>query len=530
MVFEWMAEPSAWAGLLTLVLLEIVLGIDNLIFIAILVEKLPPRQRDRARVVGLSLALLMRLVLLSVMSWLVTLTEPWLSVGPFEFSQRDLILIIGGLFLLMKGTVELHERVEGKAAHSTGNRIHAGFGVIVLQIVVLDAVFSLDSVITAVGMVNHLSIMMIAVTIAIGLMLLASKPLTRFVNAHPTVVILCLGFLLTIGFTLVIEGFGFELPKGYLYAAITFSVLIETLNQLARRNLRRQAATRPLRERTAEGVLRMLGMGSSVSSPALDTGTAQVGDTAQVFEDEERYMVSGVLTLAERSIRSVMTPRTEVCWLNLNDPPEVLRERVLSSPHSFFPVCKGSLDEVVGIGRAKEMVADLIEHGTIRASRLREPVIVHESIGMLKLMETLKQSRGKLVLVTDEFGAIDGLVTPIDVFEAIAGEFPDEDETPDIQELGEGRWRVDGAADLLHLELLLQADGLVDEDADYTTIAGFLLARFGHLPQEGDRCELQHGGQLFKFTVEKMAGRRIATVLIERRAQQFDDTAGYESE
>ncbi|HLT99609.1 MAG TPA: TerC family protein [Burkholderiaceae bacterium] len=529
MIFEWMAEPSAWAGLLTLVLLEIVLGIDNLIFIAILVEKLPPRERDRARVVGLSLALLMRLVLLSVMSWLVTLTEPWLFVGPFAFSQRDLILIVGGMFLLMKGTVELHERVEGKAAHSSANRMHAGFGVIVLQIVVLDAVFSLDSVITAVGMVDHLSIMMIAVTIAIGLMLLASKPLTRFVNAHPTVVILCLGFLLTIGFTLVIEGFGFHLPKGYLYAAITFSVLIETLNQLARRNIRRQAATRPLRERTAEGVLRMLGMGSSVNSQAVDA-TSHAGDTAQVFEDEERYMVSGVLTLAERSIRSVMTPRTEVCWLNLNDSPEALRERVLSSPHSFFPVCKGSLDEVVGIGRAKEIVADLIEHGIIRVSRLREPVIVHESIGMLKLMETLKQSRGKLVLVTDEFGAIDGLVTPIDVFEAIAGEFPDEDETPDIQELGEGRWRVDGAADLMHLELLLQADGLVDEEADFTTIAGFLLGRFDHLPQEGDRCELQYENLRFEFTVEKMEGRRIATVLIERRMQETDDAAGNETE
>src|SRR5690606_5179157 len=253
MFLEWMVEPSAWAGLLTLVLLEIVLGIDNLIFIAILVEKLPPEQRDRARIVGLSLALLMRLGLLSVMSWLITLTEPWFSIGPLAFSQRDVILIVGGFFLLLKGTIELHERVEGKFEHASGPRLHAGFWAIILQIVVLDAVFSLDSVITAVGMVNHLSIMMIAVTIAIILMLIASKPLTRFVNAHPTVVMLCLGFLLTIGFTLLVEGFGFHVPKGYLYAAIAFSVLIETLNQLARRNMRRQAASRPLRERTAEG-------------------------------------------------------------------------------------------------------------------------------------------------------------------------------------------------------------------------------------------------------------------------------------
>lgn len=519
---EWIVDPSAWAGLFMLVLLEIVLGIDNLIFIAILVDKLPPEQRDRARVVGLTLALAMRLVLLSLMSWLVKLTDPWFTVGPFAFSQRDVILIVGGLFLLLKGTVELHERVEGKTAHASGSGLHAGFGVIVVQIVVLDAVFSLDAVITAVGMVDHLAIMMLAVTIAILLMLGASKPLTSFVNAHPTVVILCLGFLLTIGFTLVIDGFGISVPKGYLYTAIAFSVLIETLNQLTRRNMRRVAASRPLRERTAEGVMRMLGMKPEGNGNAAAEGAPV---SPPVFEDEERYMVSGVLALADRSIHSVMTPRTEVEWLNLDDSPAVLRERVLDSPHSFFPVCRGSLDEVVGIGRAKELVADLLEHGTIRVSRLRDPIIVHESTGVLRLMETLKRSRGQLVLVTDEFGAIEGLVTPIDVFEAIAGEFPGEDEGPDIQVIGEGRWRVDGAADLLHLELLLNVDGLVGEDDDYATVAGFMLERFGHLPEAGDRCQLQRGHATFVFTVERMEGRRIASVLIERTPPELHDTA-----
>jgi len=210
---EWLLDPAAWVGLLTLVVLEIVLGIDNLIFIAILADKLPPAQRDRARIMGLSLALIMRLGLLSVMSWLVTLTTPLFTVGPVSPSGRDLILMVGGLFLLFKGTMELHERLEGgQHAGSSGPRVYASFWVIVTQIVVLDAVFSLDSVITAVGMVDHLAIMMIAVVIAIGIMLLASKPLTRFVNAHPTVVVLCLGFLLMIGFSLLAEAFGFKVP------------------------------------------------------------------------------------------------------------------------------------------------------------------------------------------------------------------------------------------------------------------------------------------------------------------------------
>lgn len=517
---EWMLDPSAWVGLLTLVVLEIVLGIDNLIFIAILVDKLPPAQRDRARILGLSLALLMRLALLSIMSRLIKLTEPLFSVGVLDFSGRDLILIVGGFFLLFKGTLELHERVEGRQAHASGERLHASFWIIVTQIVILDAVFSMDAVITAVGMVDHLAIMMIAVTIAIALMLVASKPLTAFVNAHPTVVILCLGFLLTIGFSLVAEGFGFPVPKGYLYAAITFSVMIELFNQLARRNMRRMEARRPLRERTAEGVLRMLGK-QPMAGPAPQ---ANEPPARQVFGDEERYMVSGVLTLADRSIHSIMTPRTDVSWVNLDDDTVSLREQISQAPHSFFPVCRGSLDEVVGIGRAKEMIADLIQGGAIRTSRLREPIVVHESIGVLRLMDTLKRSRGQLVLVTDEFGTIEGVVTPIDVFEAIAGEFPDEDETPDIIAEGDNSWRVDGAADLHHLELLLDTDGLVNDEEGYSTLAGYLLERFGHLPQAGDSCEMKREHLTLRFTILRLDGRRIATVRIERMYHQGQKT------
>lgn len=515
---EWMLDPSAWVGLLTLVILEIVLGIDNLVFIAILVDKLPPHQRDRARILGLSLALIMRLGLLTVISWIIKLTAPLISLGPLVFSGRDLTLIFGGLFLLLKGTVELHNRIEGEQVHASGERMYAGFGVVVTQIVVLDAVFSLDAVITAVGMVEHLPVMMAAVVIAIGVMLVASKPLTSFVNAHPTVVILCLGFLLMIGFSLLAEGFGFVVPKGYLYAAIGFSIMIETVNQIARRNLRRAEARRPLRERTADAVLRMLGR-SPVAGPGGDDGQRpdSAESAAQVFGEEERYMVSGVLTLADRTIHSIMTPRTDVSWLNLDDDPESLKQQITSTPHSLFPVCRGSLDEVVGIGRAKDLVADLITEGRIRPSRLREPVIVHESIDVLKLMETLRRSRGQLVLVTDEFGAIEGLITPIDVFEAIAGEFPDEDETLDIIQEAEDRWRVDGAADLHHLELLFHVDGLVDDEENYATLAGYLLDRFDHLPQPGDSCELEQDGMVLTFTVLKVAGRRIATVRIERR-------------
>ncbi|HLS17611.1 MAG TPA: TerC family protein [Paenalcaligenes sp.] len=520
---EWILDPTAWAGLLTLILLEIVLGIDNLIFIAILVDKLPPKLRDRARVLGLSLALLMRLALLSIMSWLITLSAPLFTLFEHSFSGRDLILILGGVFLIFKGTLELHERIDYRPIKAEGVRAYASFGLIVTQIVILDAVFSIDAVITAVGMVEHLAVMMIAVIVAILIMIVASKPLTVFVNQHPTVIILCLGFLLMIGFSLLVEGFGFVVPKGYLYAAITFSVLIETFNQMARRNRRLAEEHRPMRERTAEAVLRMLGkrLPSEVGTAGEEANDAI--DPNLVFGKEERDMVSGVLTLSERNVRSLMTPRNDISWVNIDDPPAEIQAQIAREPHSYLPVCKGTLDDVIGLGQAKELVEDLIKHNSIQLSRLRAPLIVHESIGTIQLMERLKEAHGQLLLVADEFGAIAGVVTPIDIFEAIAGEFPDEDEMPDILVETEDQWLVDGAADLHHLEQMLEIDGLVDDDEEYSTLGGYLLERFGHLPEANDSCELEWGPYRFVFTVLKIEQRRIASVRIVR--EQHTETA-----
>jgi len=285
---EFLLDPSIWAGLFTLIVLEIVLGIDNLVFIAILADKLPPKQRDKARLIGLSLALIMRLGLLSLISWIVTLTTPLFSIGEFSFSGRDLILLLGGLFLLFKATMELHERLENRDMNAGGNKGYASFWAVVVQIVILDAVFSLDAVITAVGMVNNLAIMMTAVVIAMGVMLLASKPLTNFVNAHPTVVVRCLSFLLMIGLSLVAEGFGFHIPKGYLYAAIGFSILIELFNQIARHNFMRHQERRPMRERTAEAIQRLMGGRRQSENHNSESSEVAAIMPQEAFKDEER--------------------------------------------------------------------------------------------------------------------------------------------------------------------------------------------------------------------------------------------------
>lgn len=502
---EWFFDLTVWIGLLTLVTLEIVLGIDNLIFIAILTDKLPPEQRDKARWIGLSLAMLMRLVLLSLIFWLVTLTRPLFSIGPLSFSGRDLILLLGGLFLLFKATIELHERIEGITPVVKGEKVYAHFGLIITQIVVLDAVFSIDSVITAVGMVDQLAIMMAAVIISIVIMLIASKPFTRFVNAHQTVVILCLSFLLMIGFSLVAEGLGFKIPKGYLYAAIGFSILIEFFNQLAHKRFLESESHISFRERTANAVLQMLGRPTIHGAE-----TTPLAEDKLVFAEEERNMVRGALTLAERPVKSIMTLRSDISWIDLNDSIDVIHEQILKTPHSFLLVCRDTLDNIVGIARAKDLMAAILTKEVIDLEQsIKKPIVVDEDWSVIRAMNILKRSYGQLLLIVDEYGELKGLISPIDVLEAIAGEFPDEDEQLTIQTLNNGGWRVDGTVDLYHLEHVLNIDFLIANN-DYNSLSGFLLTQFNAIPEVGTILVFKG----FRFEIVEMVGQRIISVVI----------------
>jgi predicted tellurium resistance membrane protein TerC len=231
---EWLSNPDAWIGLLTLTALEIVLGVDNVIFISILASKLPAEQQARARQLGLAAALITRILLLLSLSWIIGLTEPLFAIGGFEVSGRDLILLLGGLFLIGKATLEIHERLEGVEGHADA-KVAPSFAAVIIQIMLLDIVFSLDSVITAVGMVDEIAIMITAVIVAVGIMLLAAGAISDFVNKHPTVKMLALSFLVLIGVNLLAEGLGQNIPKGYTYFAMGFSVFVEMLNLAVRR-------------------------------------------------------------------------------------------------------------------------------------------------------------------------------------------------------------------------------------------------------------------------------------------------------
>jgi predicted tellurium resistance membrane protein TerC len=228
---EWMSDPQAWLGFLTLTVLEIVLGIDNIIFISILCGKLPPHQQAKARRIGLTLAMVMRILLLLSLSWVIGMTKPLfvLPVLNHDLSGRDLVLIIGGLFLIAKSTMEIHEKLEGEEGHASA-RVGPSFASVLLQITVLDIVFSLDSVITAIGMVSQVAVMIAAVVVAVGFMMAFAGAVGEFVHRHPTIKMLALSFLLLIGVMLVADGLRQHIPKGYVYFAMAFSVFVEMLN------------------------------------------------------------------------------------------------------------------------------------------------------------------------------------------------------------------------------------------------------------------------------------------------------------
>lgn len=500
---EWIFDPTILAGLATLLVLEIVLGIDNLIFIAILTEKLPLSQRDRARVVGLLCALLMRLLLLSSMSWLSTLKSPLITLYTHQFSLRDLLMLFGGLFLLFKSTIELNARLEGKDQQHHQHK-NAKFWPVVAQIVVLDAIFSLDSVITAIGMVDYLIVMMAAVIISIAVMLLASKSLTSFVNSHPTIVILCLSFLLTIGFSLITESFGYIIPKGYLYTAIGFSVISESLNQFARFNRRRFLSTvRPLRERTASAVLRILS--GKHEEAELDNHTANlIADNTikgkEVFNQQERQMIERVLGLAQRTVSSIMTSRHDVEYLGLNDSREKLMEFLKKNIHTRLMVTEDSItNEPLGVIHVTDLLKQQLEKKPLDLRVLiKQPLIFPEQASLLMALEQFRQAQTHFAFVVDEFGTIEGVVTLTDVMETIAGNLPVAGEVldarHDIQQTEEGHWIANGYIPLEDLVLSIPLP--IDEKREYQTLAGLLMEYTQRIPQVGEK--LQIGDYLFE--------------------------------
>ena len=509
--FAWVADPSAWAGLGTLVLLEVVLGVDNLVFISILVNKLPEARKRQAFLTGLGLALLMRLLLLACMARLVTLTAPLFSLGGHPFSARDLILMAGGVFLLLKGTMELHDRLEGHAGKFDGPAHQANYWQVIFQIIVLDAVFSLDSIITSVGMVDHVFIMMLAVVGAMIIMVLAAEPLLAFVEGHPTVIVLCLGFLLMIGLSLLADGLGYHLPKGYMYTAIGFSVLVEACNQWALRSRRKRYSMRDMRESTARIILNLLGGGVPGGGEAQLEAAALAGDTGgQLFAPQERDMVARVIRLGGRTARFIMVPRQRVPWLDSNADRATVTRFAAESRLAWLPVLRRDTDEVLGVVHPGEILQSENQGIGGREWNLKTFVrpapTIFEHTPLPAILEGFRTDPTPLAFVRDEYGSVVGVITPAELLSVLAGQIGDIPANPEACRRADGSWVLSGR---LSVDLFASWLGVsLPRRLASATLAGLILERLGRIPEQGARLRYQG----WELEITRMDRRRIDEV------------------
>lgn len=512
-------DPHILAGLATLIVLELVLGIDNLVFIAILANKLPARQRDKARIIGLAMAMTIRLALLAVMSHIIALTQPVLELAGRSFSWRDIILVSGGAFLLFKATGEIHERLEGRHETDDGDRRIPSFWITITQIVILDAIFSLDSIITAVGMVDQLWVMMTAVIVSMGIMITASKPLTNFVSKHPTVIILCLSFLLLIGCSLVADGLGFHMPKAYLYAAIGFSLLIETINQIGGHKRRSALLSMPLRERTSNAILRLLTPVSSQADSRNDEEAHEPPIEAGGLRSDETRMIRGVISLGTLQTRAIMTLRPDVAWIDCNDEDHEVIEQLLDTQRTRVLLCDGDVDHVIGVMEVRDALRQaLANEPTDLRALSRKPIYLQRSTTVTTLIDHFRREDERFAVIIDEAGNVEGVVTTTDIFAAIAGDLADDEDEGLIERREDGVLVTNGMARMADIEEELHTV-LAPAQRDYETISGHILSIAHKLPEEGET--FRDSG--YDFTVAKTDGKKIETVIITPLAQ--DDEA-----
>ncbi|NIH41112.1 MAG: hypothetical protein G8D27_00985 [Buchnera aphidicola (Periphyllus aceris)] len=507
-------NPSAWTGLVVLIIIEIVLGIDNLIFLTILVKKLSPKQRKKARIIGLTLSFFIRIFFLSIISWSTSLTYPFYSNQYITLSIREIIFLIGGVFLSFVALLELNDKLCNKSSKKKKNKCYSNFWIIIFQIITLDAIFSLDSIITAVGIVNNILIMTLAVLIAMCFMLFILKSLKKFINKYQAIVILCLGFLLMIGLSLILEVLGLYIPKTYLYSAIGFSIFVELFNQISKYNFLIYQYGRPIRTRVLETFLKIIKKEKQKNKHIKNTVQDKKYTSKEYsnLKKEEKYMIYSLLNLAIRPIKSIMTPRAEISWINIKKSSHEIKNKLIDTPHSLFPICQGELDKVIGVVRAKELLSIIEKKKDILTFVLQhKPIIVFETLSPISLLKILKKSKGNIVIIINKFHIVQGLITPLDFLKAIAGDFPDADETPDIIKEKNG-WLVKGNTNLHSIQQFLNIKNLIKEKTIHASIAGLLIEKTGEIPSQGDIINISS----FSFKIIKVNNYAIDLIRITK--------------
>ena len=495
--FVWMLDPAAWVGLLTLTVIQIVLGIDNLLFIEILSARLPHKEGKTARLIGLGGALVIRIVLMIFAAYVMAMSKPLFTVFDFPVSVRDLMMLVGGGFLIYKATEELHSKLEGDSQEesvSVTKTAGHSFAVVSTQIMILDVLFSGDAIISAVGMTNHVYIMILAVSIAMGLLIWASGFISEFVARHPTLVILCLGFLLLIGFSLIMEAFHIYVPKGYLYSAIGFSILIEIFNQASRKNVLKIKHSKNMQSRqiAAHLVLRLLGSKDDDVHNLQEAIVAR--PSAYVFNKQEKEMVSRVLELSSLPVKAVMTARPDLQMLKVDGTQKGILTKCTTATKSLLIAYKnGHKDQPLGYISRADVLGLFVDNKATPENiekAVQEPIYLPQTINILSALEQFRQSKKYFGFVFDEFGGFEGVVTIHDIVEEITGEMPETTETPEIVNMGKDKdvFRDDGDAILADVS---RNTGLTLPPSEhYQTIAGFVLDKLQRVPKQGEVLEV----------------------------------------
>jgi len=512
-------DPSTTLiDLLVLIIIEVVLGLDNLIFLTILIKKLPPQHRTQARILGLFLSVLIRILFLSLLSWSTSLINPFYSNQYFTCSIRQTILFFGGIFLSCMALLELYNKIFYKKKEKIKKKKYSKLWTIVFQLVLLDTIFSLDSIITAIGIINNIILMSLAVIISMFFMLFISKSLKKFMTTYQAIFMVCLSFLFMIGISLILESFNLNIPKNYLYFAVGFATFIEFFNQLSKYHFSLYQYSRPIRTRILEKVFKILKNEKKKNKKFFNSKNkinnqknSSIKDIE--FDKEEKYMIYSLLNLAIRPIKSIMTPRAEVSWININTPHAEIKKKLLETPHSLFPVCKGELDSIIGVVRAKELLS-VIENkkNVLKFVSKNLPIIISENINPINLLKILKKSKGNIVIIINKFNIVQGLITPLDFLKAIAGDFPDADETPDIIK-EKNSWLVKGQTDLNSLQQLLKIKNFSDDKIKHASIAGLLIEKKGSMPIQGDIIKISS----FHFNIVKIKNYKIDLIRITKR-------------
>ncbi|MXP50923.1 TerC family protein [Pantoea sp. SoEX] len=410
---EIILHPSIWIDLLALVVLEILLGIDNLVFITILTDNLPIKQRDQARLIGLSIALVMRLILIFFISWLIAFNN-------FNFSGRNLILLVGGLFLVFKSIIELYKRLENNQNNIIStSKINNNFWFIIIQVVILDVIFSLDSVITAVGIINNLTLIIVAVIISTMIMFFLSKPLNKFFSLYPSVTIICLSFLLVMGVFLIAESLNFYIPRSYLYSIITFSIFIEIFNQISKKNSIRNRKYSNVNIMKYKNILHVKNKKNNLRSD---------NDNTYLFLSEiidSEHFTKEFDKLFSKTIKCIMTPRDRVDWIDITESIDNIRNKLTQNPHNIFPICHKNLDKIIGIAKAKDILILLnLESNIGNLTSNNKPVtFVLDSINSFQLIEIIYTSQHDFIIVINEFGMIQGIITTFDILKTFTNLF-----------------------------------------------------------------------------------------------------------